>query len=108
MSFAGTWEVVSSPDFDDDYLSLETEPYITLRQSGSRVEGEFQVGLQRGDLDGRLEEEDLLLFSFEGEDEMEPVSGAGKAVLKGDRLTLTLMYHEGDDYTFECERRKGS
>jgi len=107
MSFTGTWDVVSSPDFDDEYLSLETEPTLTLHQSGNRVDGEFQVGLQRGDIDGRLEEEDFLLFSFEGEDEMEPVSGAGKAVLKGDRLTFTLMYHGGDEYTFECERRKG-
>jgi hypothetical protein len=33
------------------------------------------------------------------------VHGAGTIRLEGDRLIFTLMYHDGDDYTFECERR---
>jgi hypothetical protein len=27
-SFTGKWKVISSPDFDDEYLHVETEPYI--------------------------------------------------------------------------------
>jgi hypothetical protein len=38
-------------------------------------------------------------------DEMEEVHGAGTARLQDDRLVLTLMYHQGDDYTFEAARR---
>ena len=44
------------------------------------------------------------MFSFEGMDEMDEVSGAGTATVAGNRLTLTLMYHQGDDYTFEATR----
>ena len=33
-SFTGTWEVVSSPDFDEGYLGMEVVPYVSLKQSG--------------------------------------------------------------------------
>ncbi len=104
--FAGTWDVVSSPDFDDDYLSMEVAPYVRLRQEGDRIVGDYQVGLQAGNLDGRLEGADRVVFSFEGMDELDPVNGAGTLRLKGDHLTLVLRYHQGDDFTFECERRR--
>ena len=57
-SFTGTWQVVSSPDFDEGYLRTEVDPYVMLKQSGERVEGKYQVGLQTGTLDGWLESED--------------------------------------------------
>jgi len=38
MSFTGTWYVVSSPDFDDEYLHMETRARVKLRQAGNRVE----------------------------------------------------------------------
>ena len=103
MNFTGTWDVVSSPDFDDDYLHMEVAPYVKLRQEGDRVEGEYHLGLQTGGVDGRLEGDDRIVFSFEGMDEMDPVNGAGTAMLKDDRLIFKLMYHYGDEYTFECE-----
>jgi hypothetical protein len=106
MSFTSTWNVVSSPDFDDDYLCMEVEPYVQLKQSGNRVDGEYHVGLQRGIIEGRLQDENCMVFSFEGMDELDPVNGAGTATVDGDRLTFTLMYHMGDDFTFECERQQ--
>ena len=107
MSFTGVWNVVSSPDFDDTYLRMEVSPYIELEQQGEQLTGEYHVGLQQGDINGRLEDDTHALFSFEGMDEMDEVDGAGTLVLHGDRLTFTLMYHQGDDFTFECERRQG-
>ncbi|MBI3971222.1 MAG: hypothetical protein HY332_08025 [Chloroflexi bacterium] len=104
MSFTGAWRVVSSPDFDDDYLSSEGPLYVRLRQDGNRVEGEYQIGIMAGDIDGRLESENRVTFSFEGMDELDEVNGAGTATLEGDRLIFKLMYHQGDDYTFECTR----
>ena len=47
-----------------------------------------------------------MVFSFEGMDELDPVTGAGMLRLKGDHLTFVLRYHQGDDFTFECERRR--
>jgi hypothetical protein len=104
--FTDTWDVVSSPDFDDEYLAMEVAPYVRLRHEGDRVVGEYQVGLQTGQIDGRLESPDRAIFSFEGMDELEETSGAGTLTLKGDRLTLVLMYHQGDDFVFECKRRR--
>src|SRR3989442_11949373 len=108
MDFTGTWDVVSSPDFDDDYLSMEVAPYVRLRQEGNRVEGEYQLGLQTGDLDGLLEGNDRIRFTFEGMDELDEVHGAGTTIVKDGLMTFTLMYHMGDDFTFECKRRQGS
>jgi hypothetical protein len=106
MTFTGVWDVVSSPDFDDDYLRMEVDPYIDLEQEGNRVSGEYQVGLQQGTIDGRLQDDTHVFFSFEGNDEMDEVNGAGTITLNGDRLEFTLMYHQGDDYTFACVRRR--
>ncbi len=106
MSFTGIWDVVSSPNFDDDYLRMEVSPYVRLRQEGNSVTGEYHLGLQTGEVDGRLEGDDRIVFSFEGMDEMDPVHGAGMATLQGDRLIFELMYYYGDDFAFECERRQ--
>ena len=104
MSFDGMWIVVSSPDFDDDYLQEEGEPYVQLKQKGDRVEGVYHIGLQSGGIDGRLQGENQMRFSFEGMDEMDEVNGSGIATVDGDRLTFVLEYHMGDAWTYECER----
>ncbi len=52
MDFTGTWDVVSSPDFNDEYLHLTGEPYVTLRQSGDFVKGEYSIGVMSGTING--------------------------------------------------------
>ncbi len=104
MDFTGTWDVVSSPDFDYDYLSMDVAPYVTLQQKGDRVEGRYQVGLQTGYLDGRIHG-NFFTFSFEGNDEMDEMHGDGEGTLNGDHLTFELRYFMGDKYTFDCERQ---
>jgi hypothetical protein len=105
MDLTGTWDVVSSPDFDDDYLHTEVEPYVKLYRVGNRIEGEYHLGLQYGDLDGQMKGDNRAVFRFEGMDEMDPVDGTATAKLGGDRLIFVLSYGPGDEYTFECERR---
>jgi hypothetical protein len=105
MSVIGTWAIQSSPDFDDSYLHMERQAYVTVRREGDRIAGEYQVGLQSGTLDGRERPDGSVFFSFEGLDEMDEVSGAGTVTVTGDQLTLTLMYHQGDEYTFVATRR---
>jgi hypothetical protein len=34
MDFNGTWQVVSSPDFEDDYLNVRVPAHVTLRRNG--------------------------------------------------------------------------
>ncbi len=100
--FIGTWQVVSSPDLDDDYLYMETIPYVTLCQHEGAIEGKFQVGLITGSIFG-VPDGDRVLFSFEATDEMDPVNGAGIITLYGERLVFQLLFHFGDLYTFECQ-----
>ena len=104
MNVTGRWRIVSSPDFDDDYLRMEVEPFVELHQHGSRVSGEYHVGLQQGGIDGRVEDNDRVVFSFEGADEMDEVHGRGELRLSGVQLHFVLQYHAGDEYTFVCER----
>ncbi|MCK4315029.1 MAG: hypothetical protein KAX24_04585 [Anaerolineae bacterium] len=107
MNFTGIWNVVSSPDFDDDYLRMEVDPYVRLYQVSSRLKGEYHLGLQSGDLDGLPEGDDrVVVLRFEGMDEMDSMDGTATATLENDRLIFVLHYEPGDEYTFECERRR--
>ena len=70
--------MVSSPDFDDEYLHLIGEPYVTFRQSGDFVKGEYSIGVMSGTINGGAHR-DFLDFHFEGNDEMEDAFGEGEA-----------------------------
>ncbi len=83
MRLIGTWDIVSSSDFDDTYLNEEGAPYIQLRKDGDRIAGQYRIGLQNGTLDGRPQRDGSILFGFDGMDEMEEVYGAASAILAG-------------------------
>ncbi|NJO81742.1 MAG: hypothetical protein HC828_02530 [Blastochloris sp.] len=104
MSVIGKWQIVSSPDFDDDYLRMEVEPYVELAQTGNRVSGSYHVGLQQGEIDGRIEGEGRVGFSFAGMDEMDEMHGRGELRVEGAQAHFVLEYHQGDSFTFICER----
>jgi len=106
VDLTGTWIVVSSPDFDDDYLYMETTPSVTLEQDDTEVSGEFHIGLITGSLAGRWTG-NYVLFSFEGMDEMDPVNGVGTITLQDRWMIFKLMIHLGDEFTFECELAEG-
>lgn len=102
MSITGTWRIVSSPDFDNDYLRMEVEPYVKLTQRGNRVSGSYHVGLQQGEIDGRIEGEGRVGFSFEGMDEMDEVHGRGELWIEGAQARLVLAYYQGDTFTLSA------
>lgn len=104
MSLFGRWQIVSSPDFDNSYLQMEVDPYVDLKQSGDHVSGSYHAGLQQGDIDGRLEGADLVVFSFEGMDELDAVHGQGEMQLEGAQARFVLEYYQGDTFSFLCER----
>lgn len=94
------------PHFDDKYLHLTGTPYVTLRQDeDGRIKGEYEIGVQSGTLIGHAYS-DFIDFTFGGNDEMEEAFGEGEATLDGDRLTFELWHFRGDEYTFDCERRR--
>lgn len=106
MNFEGHWRIVSSPDFDDDYLHEEVEPFITLWQKANDITGEYHVGYQSGTIDAKAQSATQATLSFEGQDEMDRVSGRGTFTLAEDKLTLILECHMGDTFTFEAVRGK--
>jgi hypothetical protein len=70
VDFTGTWEVVSSPDFDDEYLRVGGAPYVKLHQKDEFVKGEVMCGT----IDGGAHS-DFVDFHFQGNDEMEEAFG---------------------------------
>lgn len=104
MNVTGTWQILSSPDFEDDYLRMEVEPYVELAQSGNRVSGSYHVGLQQGEIDGRIEGEGRVGFSFSGMDEMDEVHGRGELRIEGAQAHFVPAYQQSDTFTFICAR----
>src|SRR5262245_53071495 len=93
-------------------MELEDQAYIDLLVPGSfalREDnlGEFQFGTVHGEIDYRIEpyqDTERLEFSWEGEDEMDPVSGRGWAIITEGQLQGRLYFHEGDESGFVAEK----
>ncbi|OGN90570.1 MAG: hypothetical protein A2158_08365 [Chloroflexi bacterium RBG_13_46_14] len=107
----GKWLVTETPDLDDDYLELTQDPHVVLktRKSHNDISGDYAFGAQTGVIDGQLEMLSdggiRLIFSFEGNDELDMVHGYGEATLV-DEGTLKgyMRYHLGDTYRFVWKR----
>ncbi len=76
MDFTGTWDVVSRPGFDGEYLRLGGAPYVTFRQNGDFVSGEYEIGLMGGTTNGGAH---IDFVDFQENDEMEEAFGEGHA-----------------------------
>lgn len=80
---AGRWAIISMDEFDDDYFDMGNErPHLVLEKPDKfqNIRGEYVIGLSNGAMDGALREfggETLIIFGYEGMDEMDPVSGGG-------------------------------
>jgi hypothetical protein len=100
MRIVGMWEIVSSPDFGDDHLNEEGTPSsdctrtLTVLSARSHRLADRHSGWPPA-------RRRSILFSFERMDETDEVHGVGTAAVQDDHLVFTLMYHHGDDYTFE-------
>lgn len=101
--FRCVWRIASSPDFDQEYLKMETRPYVCIGGSRFTFDGKFHFGLVQGDIFGRMDGR-RVIFSFEATDEMDPVHGAGIMIIEGESLLVRLLFHHGDEYTFVCVR----
>ena len=81
--FAGIWVITDMEDMGTDYWDSEPEePFIRLQvpRGSSGLWGEYQIGLSSGGIDGDLREfggETVVVFGYDGMDEMDPSSGGG-------------------------------
>jgi hypothetical protein len=104
--FLGRWRIVSMSAWEQAFVDEEEEGYIEFREDDI---GEFHFGYVHGQMDCRLTKkqgESAIEWTWEGNDEMDPVQGRGWAVVKGDELHGRILFHMGDDSDFVA-RKKG-
>ena len=102
----GKWRITEMDLWDKDYIDMETDGYFFFQEDNV---GDFQFGLVQGEIDYRIEKSGIgerLEFSWVGQDEGNPVSGRGWAVIKRGILEGRIYFYMGDDSWFKAERIK--
>lgn len=105
--YIGMWHIYEMDGWDEDYFNMEVQAYVEVRPKGL---GNFQFGLVNGQLDGYLEDHSdnqRFAFTWEGNDEMDPVSGAGWLQLKDENeVAGWIKFHSGDQSGFKARRAR--
>lgn len=102
--FVGKWSILEMEAWDREYVNMEVPGYFSFNKDGR---GSFQFGLVRGEMDCRLENvggKARIEFSWEGQDELDPVNGRGWAVIEDEELRGRIFLHLGDDSGFRATR----
>lgn len=103
--FIGTWHIYSMKLWDESCFNMERQAFIAARPENR---GSFPFGLVSGGLDGHLERtgpKQRFVFSWEGNDEMDPASGSGWLQLNGgNELLGSIELHLGDRSKFRARR----
>jgi hypothetical protein len=105
MSFIGFWHITKMEKWDEDYIHMEVPAYIEVEEDHL---GDFQFGLVYGQLDGeviRAGRVERFWFTWDGDDEGEPMSGGGWLELSGQNaLKGRIKLHLGDSSDFWAVR----
>jgi hypothetical protein len=104
--FYGYWRINEMEMWDQDFIDAEVPGYIQFSSDGM---GDFQFGYVHGFTDCRFSKKkgkDLVEFSWQGNDEMDPASGRGFATIEGNVLKGRLFFHQGDDSDFKAIREE--
>jgi hypothetical protein len=84
---------------------MDVQAYINIKPDKL---GNFQFGLVCGEIDGRIVDYadcNRFEFTFEGNDECDPVSGCGWVRIKEkDELEGEFRFHLGDSSTFSARK----
>lgn len=102
----GEWRITTMEQWEQDYVDAEVKAYIRFDEGGG---GEFQFGYVSGSMDCQFTERDgrpAVEWSWEGNDEMDEVSGRGWAALARDEKHLHghIFLHGGDGSGFDARR----
>src|SRR5829696_7842356 len=107
MSMTGAWRIVEMDLWDAAAIDLLGPGYI---QFGADRTGRFRFIAVEGWMDchsGQRDGRPVVEFTWEGNDEGDPASGRGWAVLEGDgSLRGHIYFHLGDDSGFRAARAK--
>ncbi len=98
----GRWRITWMEQWSQDFVDAEVEGFIRFDEDGS---GEFHfgyvhehLGYQEAERNGRP----AVVFTFEGNDEMDPCSGRGWAFRKAERIGGKIVFHQGDESKFKA------
>jgi hypothetical protein len=101
----GRWRIIEMEGCDPNDANREVRAFIQFDRDGG---GEFEFGLVHGFIDHRLLERERkpgVEWTWEGNDEMDGVSGRGWAVLHHDRLLRGMFFiHQGDETDFVAKK----
>lgn len=104
--YTGKWRIIEMEMWDQDYVDEVTEDHFIFENDGM---GYFQFGVVEGQIDYRTEkygELERIEFSWEGQDEYEPVLGRGYAIINGNEIEGRFYFHLGDDSWFKAKKIK--
>ena len=103
----GHYRITHMEQWEQDFVDAEKPGFI--RFEGER-QGEFHFGYVHGFMDVEQTERDgrpAVDWSWDGNDEMDEVSGRGWAVLQDDGMLVgKLFFHQGDSSGFTATKRK--
>ena len=104
-AFAGRWRMIDMEQWDLDFIEAEGEGHITFLKKGG---GSFRFGAVEGELDCRYDRtggRDVVAFSWEGREEMEPAFGRGTAWVENGALHGCIYFHRGEESGFRAVRK---
>jgi hypothetical protein len=97
----GKWRIIKADLWAADYLDSVEAAYIRFDANGH---GEMVFGALQAALDCQTSPT-TVFFTFEGSDEMDPLSGTGSAeVIDDGTLEVEISFHLGDDAEFTARR----
>ena len=102
--FLGKWLITEMEQWDKDYIDLEEDGYFAIKKKGS---GEFKFGAVEGQMDcviAKIGNEERLEFTWDGSDEMDPVSGRGWITFKDKGLYGKIYFHMGENSWFKAKK----
>lgn len=102
--YVGRWPITEMEQWDNKYIDMVVPGHLTIGADGM---GSLQFGAVEAELDCRVEAFggiERLEFSFEGEDEGDPVFGRAWAQVSDRLMTGRIYFHMGDDSGFTASR----
>ena len=103
--FEGRWRITSMEMWSQGVVDAEVEGYFEFRSDGF---GRFQFAYVSGDIDYRdskREGKPCIEWSWDGNDELDPASGRGWAVIDGDEINGLIAIHRGDESPFVAKKK---
>jgi hypothetical protein len=99
-NFIGKWYISEMEMWDKDYIDAEVRGYILFNEDGS---GEFQFGYVHGSFnyqDIKNVNKNKIDFFWEGNDEMDYISGKCNCKIVGNNIAGNIIIDNGDSSIF--------